>query len=64
MGETVIDVMNQILRGEDVPQYVTTPSTVVDAKNLKDYIAGKTWTTPISGAPEKDNQTPTVRIGG
>jgi ABC-type sugar transport system substrate-binding protein len=64
MGETVIDTMSKLLSGEDVPQYVTTPSTVVDARNIDDYIAGKTWTTPIAGAPEKDNETPTVRIGG
>ncbi|MBX3081357.1 MAG: sugar ABC transporter substrate-binding protein [Anaerolineae bacterium] len=64
IGETVIDTMNKILSGEDVPQYVMTPSTVVDSANIDDYIAGKTWTDPLAGSPENDNQTPTVRIGG
>ena len=56
--------MNKILNGEDVPQYVTTPSTIVDASNIEDYVAAKTWTEPTAGAPEMDNETPTVRIGG
>lgn len=55
MGETVIDMMRQVLNGGSVPQYVLTPSVVVDADNLDNYIDGRTWTAPIPGAPELDN---------
>jgi ribose transport system substrate-binding protein len=58
MGQTVIDTMNRVLHGEKVPQYILTPSVVVDAANVDDYIAGKTWTAPIAGAPEFDNGQP------
>ncbi len=58
MGQTVIDTMNQVLNGEQVPQYILTPSVVVDATNLEDYVAGKTWTPPVPGSPELDNGQP------
>jgi ribose transport system substrate-binding protein len=58
MGQTVIDAMNQVLGGKSVPQYILTPSTVVDASNIDDYIDGKTWTAPVPGSPELDNGLP------
>ena len=60
MGETVIDVMNQVLSGQSVPQYLVTPSTVVDATNIDDYVAGKTWTMPVAGSAEEDNNQPSI----
>ena len=60
MGQTVIDTMQQVLDGKTVPQYILTPSVVVDLSNLDDYIAGKLWTAPIAGAPELDNNKPTI----
>jgi len=60
MGETVINAMEKVLNGEKVPQFLLTPSVVVDAANLEDYLAGKTWTDPVGGAPEVDNGKPTV----
>ena len=58
MGQTVIDTMNAVLSGQTVPQFITTPSIVVDASNVDDYIAGKTWTAPVAGSPEYDNGLP------
>jgi ribose transport system substrate-binding protein len=60
MGEAVVNAMEKVLNGETVPQYILTPSTVVDASNLQDYLDGKTWTEPQAGAPEIDNGKPTV----
>ncbi|MEP7284231.1 MAG: sugar ABC transporter substrate-binding protein [Chloroflexota bacterium] len=60
MGVTVIDAMQTVLNGGTVPQIILTPSTVVDASNLQDYIDGKPWTTPTAGAPELDNGKPTL----
>ncbi len=58
MGQVVIDTMNKVFQGESVPQFIRTPSVVVDASNVDDYIAGKTWTTPVVGSPELDNGLP------
>src|SRR5258708_15302624 len=58
MGETVINTMNRVLHGEKVPQFILTPSIVVDATNVDDYIAGKTSSPPLVGAPELDNGQP------
>lgn len=58
MGQTVVDTMNRVLNGEKVPQFILTPSVVVDATNLDAYVSGKTWTDPVSGAPELDNGLP------
>lgn len=58
MGKAVIDAMDDIFNGKPVPQVLLTPSTVVDASNIDDYIAGKLWTAPIPGAPEFDNGKP------
>jgi ABC-type sugar transport system substrate-binding protein len=58
IGETVIDTMSKVLNGENVPQFILTPSIVVDATNVDNYIAGKTWTLPIAGSPELDNGLP------
>ena len=60
MGVTVIDTMNKILAGEKVPEIILTPSVVVTQENLADYLAGKLWTDPVVGAPETDNDKPTV----
>lgn len=58
MGQTVIDTMNSVMSGEDVPQFILTPSIVVDASNLDAYIAGETWIIPAAGSPEMDNGLP------
>ncbi len=55
MGQTVVDAMNQVLNGAVVPQFILTPSVVVDAGNLQDYVSGQTWTLPVAGSPELDN---------
>jgi len=60
MGVAVVDTMKKALDGEKVPQFILTPSTIVDADNLEDYVAGKTWTDPVAGSPELDNNKPTV----
>jgi ribose transport system substrate-binding protein len=60
MGVAVFQTMVKVLNGEKVPQILLTPSVVVDASNLDDYLAGKTWTDPVPGAPELDNDQPTV----
>jgi ribose transport system substrate-binding protein len=60
MGVTVIDAMAKIFAGEEVPEILLTPSTVVTPENLQDYLDGKLWTEPVSGFPELDNDLPTV----
>jgi len=60
MGVTVVDTMQKILAGEKVPEIILTPSVVVTPENLADYLAGKLWTEPVAGAPETDNNMPTV----
>jgi ABC-type sugar transport system substrate-binding protein len=60
MGVTVINTMQKILNGEQVPQIITTPSVVVTPDNVDNYLAGKLWTEPVAGQPELDNDQPTV----
>ena len=60
MGVTVVDTMDKVLKGEEVPQILLTPSVVVTPDNLADYLAGKLWTDPVPGAAETDNDKPTV----
>jgi ribose transport system substrate-binding protein len=60
MGKTVIDTMQKVLAGEEVPQITLTPSVVVTPDNLDEYLAGELWTEPVAGAPELDNDMPTV----
>jgi ABC-type sugar transport system substrate-binding protein len=60
MGVTVIDQMQKVLNGEDVPEITLTPSVVVTPANLQDYLDGKLWTEPVAGAAEMDNDLPTV----
>ncbi len=60
MGVTVANAMQKVLNGEKVPQILLTPSVVVTADNLNDYLAGKLWTDPVAGALETDNGKPTV----
>jgi ribose transport system substrate-binding protein len=58
MGQTVIDTMHRVINGEDVPQFILTPTIVVDESNVDAYIAGETWTNPVAGSPELDNGLP------
>jgi ribose transport system substrate-binding protein len=60
MATTVVDAMKTVLDGGTVPQYILTPSVVVDASNIQDYVGGKLWTAPIAGSPELDNGKPLV----
>jgi ABC-type sugar transport system substrate-binding protein len=60
MGVTVVDAMEKIFAGEEVPQIILTPSVVVTPENLQDYLDGKLWTEPVAGFPELDNDLPTV----
>ena len=60
MGVTVVDTMEKILNGEEVPQIILTPSVVVTPDNLDEYLAGNLWTEPVAGFPELDNDQPTV----
>jgi ribose transport system substrate-binding protein len=43
-----------------VPLVTLTPSVVVTPENLEAYLAGELWTEPVAGAPELDNDLPTV----
>ncbi len=58
IGETLVQQMAEVLRGEKVPQILETPSIVVEKSNLDDYRAAKTWTAPVEGTPELDNGKP------
>ena len=60
MGVTVVDTMEKIFMGEEVPEIILTPSVVVTPENLQDYLDGKLWTEPVAGFPELDNDQPTV----
>jgi ribose transport system substrate-binding protein len=60
MGQTVVDTMDKVLKGETVPEILLTPSVVVTPENLQDYLDGKLWTDPVAGSPETDNDQPTV----
>jgi ribose transport system substrate-binding protein len=60
MGVTVMDTMEKVLNGEEVPQITLTPSVVVTPENLDAYLAGELWTEPVAGSPELDNGQPTV----
>jgi ribose transport system substrate-binding protein len=60
MGEVVIEQMDKLLNGEEIPFILLTPSAVVDINNLDAYIEGDTWTDPVEGRPEIDNGKPTV----
>ncbi len=60
MGKTTIDTLQKIFNGEEVPLVTLTPSVVVTPDNLDAYLAGELWTEPVAGAPELDNDMPTV----
>ncbi len=62
MGQTIIDAMNSVIGGESVPHYLTTASVVVDKSNVDAYVAGETWTPPVAGSPEFDNNLPTGAV--
>ncbi len=54
MGSTVVQQAAKILKGEQVPMYLETPSTVIDVNNLNAYLNGSTWTDPVDSVPEKE----------
>ncbi len=60
MGGLVLEQMNHYLLGEDIPEFLLTPSIIVDHNNLDAYISGDTWTEPVIGLPETDNALPTI----
>jgi ribose transport system substrate-binding protein len=60
MGKTTIDTLAKVFAGEEVPLVTLTPSVVVTPENLDAYLAGELWTEPVAGAPELDNDMPTV----
>ncbi len=60
MGGVVLQQMNKHLLGESIPEFLMTPSVIVDHDNLEDYIAGDTWSEPVVGLPETDNGLPTI----
>lgn len=60
MGSAVVDQLDKVLKGEEVPEITLTPSVVVTPENLQDYLDGKLWTEPVAGSPEIDNDQPTV----
>jgi ribose transport system substrate-binding protein len=60
MGGVTVDTMDKLTRGEQVPEVLLTPSVIVTADNLDDYVSGKTWTEPVAGTFELDNGQPTV----
>jgi ribose transport system substrate-binding protein len=59
MGATVIQQMEKALSGEEIPYILETPSIVVNINNLSAYRSDSTWTEPIEGKPEFDNDRPT-----
>ncbi|MDD1729187.1 MAG: sugar ABC transporter substrate-binding protein [Methanospirillum sp.] len=54
MGTVVVEQAEKVLKGEQVPRYLETPSTVVDSQNLDAYLNGSTWTEPVESVPEPD----------
>ncbi len=52
MGRMIVSEAGRVLKGEDIPVYLETPSVVVDAKNMDSYLNGSTWTEPVTGNPE------------
>ena len=60
MGKTTVDTLAKVFAGEEVPLVTLTPSVVVTPENLEAYLAGELWTEPVAGAPELDNDLPTV----
>ncbi len=63
MGKTIVDTLAKVFAGEEVPLVTLTPSVVVTPENLEAYLAGELWTEPVAGAPELDNDLPTVPEG-
>jgi ABC-type sugar transport system substrate-binding protein len=60
MGEVVIQQMEKMFAGEEIPAFLWTPSIVVDADNLEAYQSGDTWEEPTAGAGEEDTGEPTI----
>ena len=60
MGEVVIQQMEKMFAGDDIPPFLWTPSIVVDQENLEAYSAGETWEEPTAGAGEEDTGEPTI----
>jgi ribose transport system substrate-binding protein len=62
MGGLVIIQMEKVLKGEEVPYILETPSIVVDIQNVAGYKSGATWTEPVEGKPELDNGLPSGEL--
>ena len=60
MGGVILEEMNKLLLGQPIPEYLLTPSVVVDTNNLESYVNGDTWEEPVPGLPETDNGLPTL----
>lgn len=58
MGEVVVNQIQKKLSGQKVPQFLETPSLIVNKGNLDNYRAGKTWVNPKAGKAEVDNGKP------
>jgi ribose transport system substrate-binding protein len=58
MGEIVIQQMAKLLKGEEIPYILETPSIIVVSQNVAAYRSESTWTEPVEGEPEIDNGKP------
>ncbi|HWQ65481.1 MAG TPA: sugar ABC transporter substrate-binding protein [Methanospirillum sp.] len=52
MGETVIDQIERLLKGESIAEYLETPAFVVDSRQRDAYMNRSTWTDPTDSGPE------------
>jgi ribose transport system substrate-binding protein len=64
MGEVVIAQTDKHFKGEEIPEFLWTPSVVVDQENLAAYQAGETWVEPTAGFGEEDTGKPTSEGAG
>ena len=62
MGAIIIQQMDKVLNGQELPYILETPTTVVDINNVTDYKSGETWTEPREGNPEFDNGLPSGEL--
>lgn len=54
MGSEIINQSEKILKGDQIPLYLETPSLVVDAQNLQAYLNSSSWTGAHESGPEKN----------
>lgn len=52
MGEIAMRQLKKVLDGESVPEFLETPSVVVDRQNLAAYRSGRLWTEPKTSSAE------------